>query len=214
MVSAPISKSVSEFKKGAITGNASGIRSYAGKQVGDGIRAIWKRNIPKNIADQNASSLATAGYGGYKTSGFVGRQSMSNFQKMSPEPSSPSTISSQSVPQQITSTGYDVSQKQTMKINQTGYSVENKKTGVTTTYLTQNDAKADGYGRSQLKKTTVDGNYLNLTHPSSTTTPGKIQELLKERTKLQQENASRILIKSKARKSDDQIIRIYTKEDK
>src|SRR5258708_1049222 len=170
MVSAPIGKTMSEFKRGAITGNVSGVRSYAGKQVGDRLRPVKQKFLPAGSSIQCVSALVAASAGGSQSGRFVQRQNLSDYPKQTNSSASSSTPVTQPVQKQSVGAVQDRPQFQTLQVKQDGFSIMNKKTGLTTTYLSPQDAKADGYTSNQIKKTTLDGNYVNWTSQRSSNT--------------------------------------------
>jgi len=212
MVSAPIGKSLGEFKRGAITGNASGVRSYTGKQVGDRIRAIRQKYLPGGASLQGANALISATAGASQTGRYVQRQNLSDY----PNQINSSDSKSQPVQKQTVSVAQDRAQYQTVQVKQDGYSVTNKKTGMTTTYLSPSDAKADGYNSKQLNRTSIDGNYVNWTsQPTGKTSPAKVRELIStNRNTFDQEGIHGVITKSPSRKTKENITRIYSKEIK
>lgn len=213
IVSAPIGKSFNEFKRGAITGSASGVRSYAGKQVGDGIRAVTRKYFPKD-ASQNA--LAMMGTGGSQSQEYTGRKDIKTFPKLPVLDSNTSTSVAHTGQNRSSGVVQERPQLNTTPVTSDGYSITNKKTGMTTTYLSKEDARADGYKPSQLRRTSLNGNYLNLTpEPDSKATPAKIRELLAaNKDRFEQTGINGIILKDRSKRTNENITRIFTKEEK
>jgi hypothetical protein len=210
MVTAPIGKSISEFKRGAITGNTTGARSFTGKQIGDQIRSVRQKYFPTDSSTQRVSALLHAGYQGGQSTGFVQRQNLTDYQNPITNNTNSSNTPTPHVLKQPAA--QDKPQFQTVQVKQDGFSVTNKKTGMTTTYLSQMDAKADGYKASQIKKTVLDGNYMNLTsQPASRTSPAKVRELITTNRNMFDEKGIRgVITKSPSRKTNENITRINT----
>jgi len=213
MITNPLGKSVDNFKRGAVTGNASGVRSLAGREFGNGLRYLRQKLMPTDNKPQGA--FASAGYGGYRSANFVPRQNLSDFREQSSRGSSQPSYPGQSVsqPQQLVTTPYAKPQKH-VQMQQMGYSVTNKKTGVTTTYLSPQDAKADGYKSSQLRKTAIHGKYLDMSSPTSkVNSSAKVKELLlQHKGTMESEEVQGIMTRQPSRKNNEQITRIYSKE--
>jgi hypothetical protein len=214
MITAPFGKSFDDFKRGAITGNASGISSLAGKGLGNGLRNIRQKLLPTDTKPQAAFAGASSGYGGYRSSNFVSRQQLSDMRNQGSSVSSYPASPVQPASQQTIKSSTANPQKQTVHMQQTGYSVTNKKTGVTTTYLSPQDAKADGYKSSQLKQTPLAGKYLDLASPSlKTNSSAQVKELLlKHKGSMENEEVSGIMTRQPSRKTNEPITRIYSKE--
>lgn len=214
MLTNPFGQSLSEFKRGAVTRNASGVRSLAGKQFGNSLRELKQKLLPSDTQPRGALAGASAGYGSYRSANFVPRQNLSDFREQ-PTPSY-SSSPAQPFSQQQTSTTVPKPSKQAVQMQQTGYSVTNKKTGVTTTYLSPQDAKADGYKPSQLRQTSLDGKYMDLSAPTTKVkSSAQVKELLlKHKGSIDQEGFQGIMTRQPSRKTSEPITRIYTREDK
>lgn len=214
-ISAPIGKAVNDFKRGVVTGNATSIGSLAGRQFGAKLRSVKRHFHPNDQGTNTSSSQDATGGAGAHSYQYVKRQGYGGFTAQTPV-GTPSSVTS-TKPEQTQKATINSHQEagQTIQIKQQGYSITNKKTGVKTTYLSESDAKADGYKPQQLKKTTIEGNYLNMSSlPTNKTSIVKVREHLRDKEAMQMQNVAGIITKNPARKSNELITRIYTKEGK
>jgi hypothetical protein len=214
MVTNPFGQSFIEFKRGAVTGNASGSRSLAGKQFGNSLRELKQKLIPSGSQPQGTLAPALSGASSYRSANFVPRQNISDFREQPTATPSYSSHPTQPVSQQQTSSTIPKQSRPTVQMQQIGYSVANKKTGITTTYLSPQDAKADGYNSSQLRKTPLDGKYLDLASPTvKTNSSAQVKELLlKHKGNMESEGVQGIMTRQPSRKTNEPITRIYSKE--
>lgn len=150
---------VKEMKRGAITGRASGIRSYAGLHLGNKIRML-------NTTDSNSdSSLSHTD---------TDKTNKPQIKKFAENKSNTDTILHPAFSQQLQSSGINtqlVNKKQGLvKVQGQGYSYTDKTSGLTTTYLSKSDALSSGKRENELKTTkinhlVVDHSYFNKDNP-------------------------------------------------
>lgn len=150
---------VKEMKRGAITGRASGIRSYAGMYLGNKIRLL-------NTADSNSDASLS-----HPDRDNINK---SQIKKLAENTGNTRTLLLPAFSKQLQSSGINtevVNKKQGLvKVQGQGYSYTDKKSGLTTTYLSKSDALSSGKKETELKTTkinhlVVDHSYFNKDNP-------------------------------------------------
>jgi hypothetical protein len=136
-------KTISEVKRGAIAGRASGIRSYAGAYLGNRIRSLSSKNKQEGTEDsQNGERKSLV-------------ETNNNFSKNLPQFS-----------KEATGYGFNAETKDAKKglvrLQGNGYSYTDPKSNITTTYLSKEDALTSGRKDEELKPTPI--NHLVIDH--------------------------------------------------
>lgn len=218
-----------EMKRGAITGRSTGIRSYAGVQLGNKIRSYITNDDSKN-GSQNSDNIR------------------SNFQKAgnwatNATNDQPTTQFSKDVTDQGMTTQVVDKQKGIIHLKGTGYSYTDRQSGLTTTYISKDDALSSGRKEHELKPAEinhriVDHSYFNKDNPipygaeaiknskkgytarsylGSVNHPKRVKEYLDlSREDLRKNNATGLLMKQFDTPGDEiatkKTIRIYSTE--
>ena len=121
-ITAPIGKTVNDFKRGAITGNATGIGSLAGREVVAKLNAVKRHFLPNDKALNTSSSNVVVGGVGAQSSHYLKRQGLSGFSMPQPIGTSTSIASVQTAPTQIASGNSSKEAVQTIQVKQQGHS--------------------------------------------------------------------------------------------
>ncbi len=136
-------KTINEIKKGAITGRASGIRSYAGAYLGNKMRLMVGQSKQENTKGGESHKPPPLKYGN--------KTPLNNLPLFSKE-----------------AIGYGVQAKSVnnkngvVKLQGSGYSYTDPDSNLTTTYLSKSDAISAGHKDNELKPTQI--NHLVVDH--------------------------------------------------
>lgn len=206
MMAAPFGRSVDEFKRGAITGRVSGVRSFAGRELGKRVSLLKQKGMPdKKDAIHDSLAKLASGNEESKSSRYVSRKNLADFRQPSPE----SGTQEQNGRLRSASKEND-----TVRIQAKGYSAVDKKSGFTTTYLSKSDAQADGHNPSQLRQRNINGKYLDFSSSDKkSNSASKVKELLHADTRdMKKKGIKGVLVKKPGKQSQDKITRIYSQE--
>ena len=179
MLTAPFGKSFNEFKKGAITGNATGLRSLAGRELGKRIGFVKPKNKLIEDTNQNSSSTQQIGNQGNRPRQYVPRKDLASLLAQANAPKS-------------TTTSVVNNQKHTAHVPNDTDTTSGKKAHSKTPYATKSNPQSDRNQPSQLQPTKVDNKH-------------RVKELLLDDKKFQQKEINRISTKNRDNKRKIQL---------
>lgn len=148
-----------ELKRGAITGRTTGIRSYAGVQLGNKLKSYLTNDDSNNGSNGSPNS-----------SNFRSKFQQASGWATNATNDQPTTQFSKDVNDLGMKTTVVDKQKGIIHVKGTGYSYTDRQSGLTTTYISKDDALSSGRKESELKPAEinhriVDHSYFNKDNP-------------------------------------------------